>query len=530
MARKGSQKVRTGCLTCKFRKIKCDERKPDCLRCAASGRPCDGYAVPRNELRRHQLQPIPIFSDNRRRAENRAIQFFSEMVGPNLSGPTEPYFWTHLVLQSSTCEPAVRHSLIAISSLYEDISKARTNEFFSRVDPLHLNSLALTHYNAAIKELVNITDQGLVLLICVLFICIELLQSDRDAALRHYRYGNAILDLFDPEDTSWVCQWLRPQFHRLQTLHHFFGDRSESSGKHDMLRKTPVFFSTLKEAEENMDDIFNQSFQLVRRGARYRVGGQQHEQPGPDLLEEQRRLRRLLNVWYTVFNNLEAKSNCQPASITAVQRAYLLSKYRLCRIWAAMVFSPSEMDYDKYEDDYRRMVEDLGQAADERTRSRSRNNFEFEMGFLVPIFFMTIKCRYLDLRVQALHYLKVLAAPREALWEKEGMYALARRIIEIEHELLLDTDGKPPATLSSTFRELPPDEKRVVHVVTGLTGEHSNEFYGHQVQGRNVVFVLKSPDNGVLFRPDVLGEEPVPLPAWSPEATKREVLARGARI
>ncbi|KAF5518232.1 Arginine metabolism regulation protein II [Colletotrichum aenigma] len=96
MARKESQKVRTGCLTCKFRKIKCDERKPDCLRCAASGRPCGGYAVPRNELRRHQLQPIQIFPDSRMRAENRAIQFFSEMVGPNLSRPTEPYFWTHL--------------------------------------------------------------------------------------------------------------------------------------------------------------------------------------------------------------------------------------------------------------------------------------------------------------------------------------------------------------------------------------------------------------------------------------------------
>ncbi|KAF3805822.1 hypothetical protein GCG54_00005188 [Colletotrichum gloeosporioides] len=464
------------------------------------------------------------------RAENRAIQFFSEMVGPNLSGPTEPYFWTHLVLQSSTCEPAVRHSLIAISSLYEDISKARTNGTSSKVNQLHLNSLALTHYNAAIKELIIIKDQGLVLLICVLFICIELLQLDRDAALRHYRHGNSILDLFDPQDTSWVCEWLRPQFHRLQTLHHFFGDRFESFGQHDTLRKTPIFFSTLKYAEETMDKIFNHSFQLVRRGVNYRAGGQQLEQPGPDLLEEQRSLRHLLNVWYTVFNNLEARSTCRPMSITAVQRAYLLSKYRLCRIWTAMVFSPSEMDYDKYEDEYRRMVEDLGQAADERTRGRSRNNFEFEMGFLVPIFFMTIKCRYLDLRVRALHYLKVLAAPREALWEKDGMYALARRIIEIEHGLLLDTDGKPLATLGATCWGLPPNEKRVVHVVTGWTGERSNDFCGHHVQGRNVVFVFKSPDDGVFFQPDVLGEEPVLLPAWSPETTKREVLARGARI
>ncbi|KAH0424950.1 C6 zinc finger domain protein [Colletotrichum camelliae] len=410
------------------------------------------------------------------------------------------------------------------------MSTARSRAAYSNVKPLVNISLALTHYNAAIKELMSITDQGLVLLICVLFICIELSQSDRDAALRHYRHGNAILKSFDSGHLSWIDEWLRPQFHRLHTLYYFFGDRSESPGWNRILSETPIFFSTLKEAEDMIGNIFNHSFQLVRRGAPYRVGAQQHEQPGAELLQEQGKLSHLPNVWYTVFNNLEAKSTHKSASIPAVRRAYLLSKYRLCRIWTAMAFSPSEMDYDKYEDDYRRIVKDLGQAADERTRSRSRNNFEFEMGFIVPIFFMIIKCRYLDLRLQALSYLQVLAAPREALWEKTGMYALARRIIEIEHGLLLNTDGTPSAILGSTCQGLPPNEKRVVHFVTGWTGENSNDFEGHKVQERNVFFVFKSLDDRVLFRPDVIDEEPVPLPAWSPEATKREVLPRAARI
>ncbi|KAI0896816.1 hypothetical protein F4806DRAFT_463028 [Annulohypoxylon nitens] len=36
-------KVRTGCITCKIRRVKCDETKPACTRCTSTGRKCDGY-------------------------------------------------------------------------------------------------------------------------------------------------------------------------------------------------------------------------------------------------------------------------------------------------------------------------------------------------------------------------------------------------------------------------------------------------------------------------------------------------------
>ncbi|KAI0896014.1 hypothetical protein F4806DRAFT_49118 [Annulohypoxylon nitens] len=39
-------KVRTGCVTCKNRRVKCDERKPSCGRCEKSGFPCAGYEDP----------------------------------------------------------------------------------------------------------------------------------------------------------------------------------------------------------------------------------------------------------------------------------------------------------------------------------------------------------------------------------------------------------------------------------------------------------------------------------------------------
>lgn len=43
--KKFSPKVRTGCDNCKKRRVKCDERKPECLRCQRVGVQCSGYTV-----------------------------------------------------------------------------------------------------------------------------------------------------------------------------------------------------------------------------------------------------------------------------------------------------------------------------------------------------------------------------------------------------------------------------------------------------------------------------------------------------
>ncbi|PVH77410.1 hypothetical protein DL98DRAFT_656823 [Cadophora sp. DSE1049] len=47
--RAGKPKVRTGCKTCKRRKVKCDEGKPGCLRCLKFGTECEGYRPKRSD-------------------------------------------------------------------------------------------------------------------------------------------------------------------------------------------------------------------------------------------------------------------------------------------------------------------------------------------------------------------------------------------------------------------------------------------------------------------------------------------------
>ncbi|KAJ6781506.1 hypothetical protein PWT90_08092 [Aphanocladium album] len=44
--RRWAPRVRTGCLTCRKRRVKCDEGKPLCRRCVGSGNACEGYELP----------------------------------------------------------------------------------------------------------------------------------------------------------------------------------------------------------------------------------------------------------------------------------------------------------------------------------------------------------------------------------------------------------------------------------------------------------------------------------------------------
>src|SRR3569833_3334642 len=45
--RSSRPKVRSGCLTCTRRHVKCDERKPFCLRCEKADIECAGYSSPK---------------------------------------------------------------------------------------------------------------------------------------------------------------------------------------------------------------------------------------------------------------------------------------------------------------------------------------------------------------------------------------------------------------------------------------------------------------------------------------------------
>ncbi|TEY69518.1 hypothetical protein BOTCAL_0114g00110 [Botryotinia calthae] len=63
-------KVKTGCNTCKTRRVICDESKPGCMKCQRLGRVCDGYPAfnerwkPENQMIAVSASVLPIYQEN----------------------------------------------------------------------------------------------------------------------------------------------------------------------------------------------------------------------------------------------------------------------------------------------------------------------------------------------------------------------------------------------------------------------------------------------------------------------------------
>ncbi|KAI1164439.1 hypothetical protein F5B18DRAFT_252820 [Nemania serpens] len=498
MPRKGNVKVRTGCLTCKIRKVKCDEGKPSCLRCKSTGRKCDGYVSRPTSSALSWHRPRHLFPNVNDASERRSLEFFCEVAAPVLSGPLDPYFWTHLVLQFSQMEPAVRHAVVAVGSLYEQALRQPDTR------PLLCDDrLVLPHYNAAIRHLRTIKNESLVLLVCVLFVCIEFLRGNRAAAIEHCQHGITILRRVE-ETFPWAKQYLSPLFRRLSVFPFFFAPVDRSRPNPLCLEDTIPSFSSLSDAQFYLDGILSRTVRLVRHGDVYCLGDMIHKPVSPDLIAEQDRTRTLLDEWHS--NYLQVMSKSPQLESTRVHRCNMMSRYLICRVWAETPFEFHQTAYDKYLDLFRSMIDSATLVESSRYRAKPVE-FTFEMGFIPILYFVVMKCRCLDTRLRALSLMRRLGAARENLWEMAAMFTAAKRIVEIEHGAMVTDDGRLSGEPSCPG--LPPDEMRI----RDSTMEPQSRVQmvdGVETIGRMMGFFMLTADDGIYIRWEFLSR-----PSWA---------------
>lgn len=159
---------------CAARRVKCDETKPDCLRCTSTRRVCDGYLYePCVDPSGFCTVPPALTTDpsahvNPCALSKRSFAFFMHKTSPQLAGLFGSAFWERLVLQVAHYEPAIRHAITAIGSLHEQHIVGRDSNV----------SFALQQYNLAIRSLLAPPpgqQRGLdvSLISCILFTCFE---------------------------------------------------------------------------------------------------------------------------------------------------------------------------------------------------------------------------------------------------------------------------------------------------------------------------------------------------------------------
>ena len=232
--RLGVKKSRSGCTTCKERRIKCDEEKPECKKCMLSGRRCGGYSPSppssisarsaRSASASPPLQHSPSMALRLRDSEKRTYDYFLSCASLRLAGPLGKDFWHGYILQLAHTEPLVTDCLLAISTLYEHpqfmVSFRRNPYDRTPADKERSESLGVLHphvppppdkyhasalqkYNQAIKQFKERLEHGsaapyLVLTSCALFFCIEVIRDNVFAALSLVNNGMKLLKDYGP--------------------------------------------------------------------------------------------------------------------------------------------------------------------------------------------------------------------------------------------------------------------------------------------------------------------------------------------
>ncbi|KAL4942595.1 hypothetical protein BDV06DRAFT_191795 [Aspergillus oleicola] len=205
---KARARVKSGCRTCKIRKVKCDESFPVCTKCRSTGRVCDGYGIwggggneywhrqaPESPRDISDYPPLPCISTLiASTGEMESFDWFRGRTIIKLPGSYLSEFWTKILLQASNSEQAVWHAVMALSSTHRVGFVEADSDPASKLDQTTLHHLIKAghhlhpHFSAKDRS-----SHRVVLIVCLIFIVLDLLRGHFASAQVHLRNGLRIL-------------------------------------------------------------------------------------------------------------------------------------------------------------------------------------------------------------------------------------------------------------------------------------------------------------------------------------------------
>lgn len=379
-------------------------------------------------------------------------------------------------------EPAARHAVLCISQLFEDFEyfKPATDKF------------AITHYNTAINMLVHGPPPSVdtVLLVCILFICIEFLRGNRAAAITHVTHGMQLL-LGAGQRSRFASTYSQisvfPTFIFEEAVGSAFSQRAPGEGG-----ECPVFSGT-KEAQCVLDDLISKAVRVIRAGNPYRLENFR-ESPPQEIFDARAEVQQDMELWEKAFNKFTDTRS--PSDREDSASLALRARHLLIYIWIQECLKADEMCFDDYKEEYLQILDWSRREADMREVRRNRpTRFTFETGWNTMLHFMVYKCRYLPLRIEGLSLMRRLSSERESLWDASLMCILTRRIIEVEHDI--DLSGNYNVNVDA----LPPDSKRIRGF---MFGENKEALTWDISSSKTIHFLMWSPESGCISQKESL--------------------------
>ncbi|RDW63314.1 hypothetical protein BP6252_10859 [Coleophoma cylindrospora] len=498
----GGTKVRTGCVTCKARKLKCDEGKPACTRCLKLGFKCGGYLPPKptgpkippgqvKNLLAKQQAPLCRTPTQRLFQNNQEYGYFQRFAHESvalLTGVRASDFWTRVVLQASEAESSIRHAATAIGALIlkhdGDLDRDR-REF------------AYTQYHKALMGvrkgiITNACDVRTKLISCVLFACFESYHGNNEAAVSQIFAGVEMIDECsrgrdhgDPGAAP-IDDELVASFRLLEIQASAWGDQREPQVHLERMRvcaelvsNMPAEFTNLKEASDMLSHNMLRAIHLRHSQKSDTCENRVLTVPpflgvetcssGP-AISQLSRIVSTFREWNEAFQPLYQKS-MSPEGRHLFEGAMLLRMhYYGTLLWCASGSLSTDFYYRRYTKELKAMVE-LGKYLLKLVPVVAESSFSMDMCIVLPLAVIGWNYRHRALRQEVISIFLNMAK-RESIWNAPMVGMVMKWMSEIEEEGLGEEEYVPEDVVAN-IANMQVDEARrsvVVSCVQGIKG------------------------------------------------------------
>ncbi|KAJ6781646.1 hypothetical protein PWT90_01396 [Aphanocladium album] len=196
-------KTKTGCITCRNRRVKCDEAKPACARCISAKRKC-GYEPSDSPPQRASPEPVivqqPALSwancgrQPPTHEEKQNFNLLRDLIVDQINGGVKSEFWTKNLLRATYVYPAIWHAALALAAMYQRAHCVLNDESPYSAEKYY--AFALRQFNASIGFIIDMNhskvsgpEQEMLLTTTALFTGICLLRGDLAQARTHALYA-----------------------------------------------------------------------------------------------------------------------------------------------------------------------------------------------------------------------------------------------------------------------------------------------------------------------------------------------------
>ncbi|KAJ5734881.1 C6 zinc finger domain-containing protein [Penicillium malachiteum] len=361
----------------------------------------------------------------------RSLEYYRLQVAPVLSGTLPPSFWTRLIPQMIYHEPVIRNAATAVGSLYEDYQNGLTRNLKSSN-----RDFALTQYNKAIHHVAHSQTGNLDIMItlCILFMSIEFLRGNSNAALFHYRHGRKILNSYN------APPHLLGVFRQLNVFTLFYSDFLDSPLSNGTINPSPNGpFDDLTQAQESLDWLTYRSMNVSFALNQCIMMTEDNETINL-LLSQVRQLDRDLDVWSQAFTLVKGDHDPRPIHGPICQ--VLEARWLICKMWISQ--SPGDRSVPSPSHDYQGLefqrITDLAFGV-ARFEAKDSVGVIIGAGFPAVLHFLIIRSRSLELRLAALSLFKEKCCLEiYATWDSKLLYTAAKTALEEEHGILLGSE------------------------------------------------------------------------------------------